>query len=271
MAVAVLGMFAGGSYCDYSPPMKKLLPILARLVLSLTFSATLSTTFSTVSATTAQAQRAPEASAPGAPAAPPAGAAAGPAVPAEPSADRSSDRSSDRSYEELEATARRLAAAIGMPAERQAVTLGRLRTAFQRGKVAAFAGGLGINGVFAYQMGEGGFLVKVKKGKGLAAILGDGRDVPLTLKSVTFGAQVGGGSEWGFGVILGLRVRGAFGGDYSGDNRGATAGQESVNITKLVKKGVSSGDPLYHELYMIGAAAGLSAGAALGSLNITAY
>ena len=247
--------------------MKKLLPILARLVLSLTFSTTLSTTLVTVAATTAQAQRAPEASAPGAPAAPPAAAAAGPAATAEPSA----DRSADRSYEELEATARRLAAAIGMPAERQTVTLGRLRTAFQRGKVAAFAGGLGINGVFAYQMGEGGFLVKVKKGKGLAAILGDGRDVPLTLKSVTFGAQVGGGSEWGFGVILGLRVRGAFSGDYSGDNRGATAGQESVNITKLVKKGVSSGDPLYHELYMIGAAAGLSAGAALGSLNITAY
>jgi len=263
VAVAVLRMFADGSYCDYSPRMKKLLPILARLVLSLTFSTTLSTTLVTVAATTAQAQRAPEASAPGAPAAPPVAAAAGPAATA--------DRSADRSYEELEATARRLAAAIGMPAERQAVTLGRLRTAFQRGKVAAFAGGLGINGVFAYQMGEGGFLVKVKKGKGLAAILGDGRDVPLTLKSVTFGAQVGGGSEWGFGVILGLRVRGAFGGDYSGDNRGATAGQESVNITKLVKKGVSSGDPLYHELYMIGAAAGLSAGAALGSLNITAY
>jgi len=263
VAVAVLRMFAGGSYCDYSPRMKKLLPILARRVLSLTFSTTLSTTLVTVAATTAQAQRAPEASAPGAPAAPPVAAAAGPAATA--------DRSADRSYEELEATARRLAAAIGMPAERQAVTLGRLRTAFQRGKVAAFAGGLGINGVFAYQMGEGGFLVKVKKGKGLAAILGDGRDVPLTLKSVTFGAQVGGGSEWGFGVILGLRVRGAFGGDYSGDNRGATAGQESVNITKLVKKGVSSGDPLYHELYMIGAAAGLSAGAALGSLNITAY
>jgi len=263
VAVAVLRMFAGGSYCDYSPRMKKLLPILARLVLSLTFSTTLSTTLVTVAATTAQAQRAPEASAPGAPAAPPVAAAAGPAATA--------DRSADRSYEELEATARRLAAAIGMPAERQAVTLGRLRTAFQRGKVAAFAGGLGINGVFAYQMGEGGFLVKVKKGKGLAAILGDGRDVPLTLKSVTFGAQVGGGSEWGFGVILGLRVRGAFGGDYSGDNRGATAGEESVNITKLVKKGVSSGDPLYHEIYMVGAAAGLSAGAAYGSLNITAY
>jgi len=175
-----------------------------------------------------------------------------------------------RSYDELEATARRLALAIGMPPERQQVALGRLRTAFQKGKVAAFAGGVSINGIFAYQLGEGGFLIKVKKGKGLAAILGDGRDVPLTLKSVTFGAQVGGGSEWGFGVILGLRVRGSFGGDYSGDTRGATAGEESVSITKLAKKGVGAGDTLYHEVYMIGAAAGLSAGAAVGSLNITA-
>ena len=174
-----------------------------------------------------------------------------------------------RSYEQLEATARRLAAAIGMPPERQQLALGRLRTAFENGKVAAFSSGGGINGIFAYQMGEGGFLVKVKKGKGLAALLGDARDVPLTLKSVTFGAQVGGGSEWGFGVILGMRSRPAFGGDYSGDTRGATAGEESVSITKLVKKGLSSADPLYHEVYMIAAAAGLSAGAAVGSLSIT--
>src|SRR5262249_17994895 len=132
----------------------------------------------------------------------------------------------------------------------------------------AFASG-GINGIFAYQLGEGGFLVKVKKGKGLAAILGETNEMPLKLKSVTFGAQVGGGSEWGFGVILRLRTRGAFGGDYSGDSRGAAAGEESVSITKLVKKGVQAPDPTYHEVYMIGAAAGLSAGAAVGSLTIT--
>jgi hypothetical protein len=218
----------------------------------------------TLTATSARADGPDEPSAPP----PPPPPAAAPAPVAAPVADAGA---ANRSYEEFENTARRLATAIGMPPERQTVALGRLRTAFQRGKVAAFAGGGPINGVFAYQMGEGGFLVKVKKGKGLAAILGDGRDVHLTLKSVTFGAQIGGGSEWGFGVILGLRTRGAFGGDYSGDNRGATAGEESVNITKLTKKGISPGDPQYHELYMIGASAGLSAGAAVGSLNITAY
>lgn len=231
--------------------MKKQPSRIAKLVMPLTLVAAAVTTSPTI----AWAQRAANPSPPGGAAAPP------PAVGATPA----------RSYEELEATARRLAAALGMPAEREEVSLGRLRAAFQSGKVAAFAGGATINGVFAYQLGEGGFLVKVKKGKGLAALLGDGRDVTLLLKSVTFGAQVGGGSEWGFGLILGLRVRDAFGGDYRGDNRGATAGEESVNITKLVKKGVGSGDPMYHELYMVGAAAGLSAGAAVGTLTITPY
>jgi hypothetical protein len=175
------------------------------------------------------------------------------------------------SYDELEATARRLAAGIDMPADRQALALERLRTAFQRGKIAAFSAGTGINGVFAYQLGEGGFLVKVKKGKGLASILSEPADIPMKLKSVTFGAQVGGGSEWGFGVILGLRDRAAFGGPYKGDTRGAAAGESSVSITKLVKKGFPPGDPMYNELYMIGAASGLSAGAAIGDLNIETF
>ncbi|HNF99368.1 MAG TPA: hypothetical protein PK493_18865, partial [Pseudomonadota bacterium] len=80
---------------------------------------------------------------------------------------------------------------------------------------------------------------------------------------------VGGGSEWGFGVILGLRHVAAFGGEYSGNDRGATAGGESINITKLTKKGLSASDPSYHELYLVGVSKGLSAGAAIGSLTIT--
>jgi hypothetical protein len=118
-------------------------------------------------------------------------------------------------------------------------------------------------------MGEGGFLVKLKKGKGLAHILGQPHDLALQLKSVTFGAQIGGGSEWGFGVILGLRNQGAFGGEYKGNDRGATAGEESITITKLVKKGIGMTEDIYHEVYMIGVASGLSAGAAIGNLTIT--
>lgn len=175
----------------------------------------------------------------------------------------------DNSYEAMEAAARRLAAGIRMPAEKQELALARLREAFLRGKIGAFAKDANIHGIFAYQMGEGGFLVKVKKGRGLAQLLGEARDLPLQLKSVTFGAQVGGGSEWGFGVILGLRSTALFGGEYKGDTRGATAGEESISITKLVRKGVDFGTEPYHEIYMIGAAAGLSAGAAIGNLTIS--
>ena len=174
----------------------------------------------------------------------------------------------ERSYESLEKHARRLADDIGMPADRRDLALSRLRTAFENGKIGAFSKESTLNGIFAYQMGEGGFLVKVKKGKGAAYLSSTEPNVALEFKSVTFGAQVGGGSEWGFGVILGLRNTAAFGGDYEGNTRGATAGSESLNITKLTKNGLSSTDPSYHELYLVAVAKGLSAGAAIGNLTI---
>ncbi len=176
---------------------------------------------------------------------------------------------STRAYQSMEGHARKLGDELGMPPERRDIALGRLRTAFESGKIAAFSKEATVTGIFAYQMGEGGFLVKVKKGQGLAHLSSSEPKVALELKSVTFGAQVGGGSEWGFGVILGLRNASAFGGEYSGDNRGATAGGESINITKLTKKGIGVTDPTYHELYLVGVAKGLSAGAAVGSLTIT--
>lgn len=174
----------------------------------------------------------------------------------------------ERSYEALEKHARSLADEIGMPADRRDLALSRLRTAFENGKIAAFSKDATLNGIFAYQMGEGGFLVKVKKGKGAAYLSSTEPKVALDFKSVTFGAQVGGGSEWGFGVILGLRNTAAFGGDYEGNTRGATAGSESLNITKLTKNGLSTTDPSYHELYLVAVAKGLSAGAAIGNLTI---
>lgn len=175
----------------------------------------------------------------------------------------------DRSYDDLTKDATRLAVALGMPSDRRDLALGRLRKALTEGRVAAFAKDASVNGVFAYQTGEGGFLVKVRKGKGLVHILGRAQDLNIQLKSVTFGAQIGGGSEWGFGLVLGLRDAAYFGGEYSGNNRGATAVEESISLTKLTKKGIGDSDPAYHELYMLGVAAGLSAGAAIGSLTIT--
>jgi hypothetical protein len=174
----------------------------------------------------------------------------------------------DRSYDALEAHARQLADELGMPADRRDLALARLRGAFLNGKISAFSKDASLNGIFAFQMGEGGFLVKVKKGKGTAFLSSAEPRISLQFKSVTFGAQVGGGSEWGFGVILGLRNTAVFGGEYEGNTRGATAGSESINITKLTKRGLSTTDPSYHELYLVSVAKGLSAGAAIGNLTI---
>jgi len=174
-----------------------------------------------------------------------------------------------RAYQAMEVHARKLADELGMPADRRDLALGRLRTAFESGKIAAFSKEATVSGIFAYQMGEGGFLVKVKKGQGLAHLSSSEPKVALELKSVTFGAQVGGGSEWGFGVILGLRSASTFGGEYGGNDRGATAGGESIVITKLTKKGLGASDPSYHELYLVGVSKGLSAGAAIGNLTIS--
>lgn len=118
-------------------------------------------------------------------------------------------------------------------------------------------------------MKEGGFVVKLRKGTGLAAVLGVSSNLPLEFRSVTLGAQIGGGAEWGFGLILGLRTPRCFGGEYQGDTRGAAVGDKSVSITKLVKRSIDATDLSYHELYLIGSTLGLSAGAAFGNLTIT--
>lgn len=188
---------------------------------------------------------------------------------AEDSGKKAASSKADRTYDDLASDAKRLAAALDMPPDRRDLALSRLKKALANGKVAAFSKDAPINGIFAYQTGEGGFLVKVRKGKGLVHILGQKQDLAIALKSVTFGAQIGGGSEWGFGLVLGLRNAASFGGEYSGNNRGATAAEESISLTKLTKKGVGDSEPGYHEVYMLGVAAGLSAGAAIGSLTIT--
>src|SRR5581483_11137115 len=70
------------------------------------------------------------------------------------------------------ADARAVAVELGMPPDRQELVLRRLDAALRSGKVVRRTGSRSINGVFAYQIGEGGFLVKVKRGKGLVRFPG---------------------------------------------------------------------------------------------------
>lgn len=158
--------------------------------------------------------------------------------------------------------AEKLAQKIGMPNERQERVLKRLGIAIVKEKIADEKKVC----VFAYQMGEGGFIVKQTRGKGLVECAGDART--FTIKSTTFGAMIGGSSEWGVGLVFGITSSSSFGGDYKGSTRGATAGDASTNVTELKVAGTVAPER-YHELYMIGAAAGLSANAGGARLTLS--
>ncbi len=165
---------------------------------------------------------------------------------------------------EVVATASRLAQQLGMPADKRALVERRLAALMEDARFRAKYGAAPIRGVLAYQMGEGGFVVKVKKGHGLAHLEGDAADARLLLKSVTVGAQIGGSSEWGVGLVLGLTSPRVFGGDYSGGTVAATMAEAGTSMMELTSKQAMDG----HKVYLIGTAAGASANAGGGKLTI---
>jgi hypothetical protein len=173
-------------------------------------------------------------------------------------------RAEGLSQKEVLAQAGHLAEQLGMPADKRAVVEKRLAALMEEARFQAKYKTTPIRGVLAYQMGEGGLVVKVKKGHGLAKLEGQAGDVKLVLKSVTVGAQIGGSSEWGVGLVLGLTTPQVFGGDYSGTTSGATMAEAGTGMMELTsKKAIDK-----HTVYLIGTAAGASANAGGGTLTI---
>jgi hypothetical protein len=168
---------------------------------------------------------------------------------------------------EVVAVAGQLAQELGMPADKRATVQNRLAGLLRDGRFHSKYAGMPIRGVFAYQMGEGGLIVKVKKGRGLVRWSGEGRSSNLALKSVTVGAQIGGSSEWGFGLVMGLQNPELFGGDYSGGTVSATMAEAGTNMMELTRKDAIG--PAFHKVYMIGSSSGASANAGGGKLSIT--
>jgi hypothetical protein len=167
-------------------------------------------------------------------------------------------------YKTLRATADRLAQSLDMPADKRASLETKLAQLLTDPRFEAKYSAMPIRGVFAYQMGEGGLLVKVKRGKGLLRLGTAGVDVPLTFKSLTVGAQVGGSSEWGFGLVLGLAPGAQIGGDYTGGTVAATFVDASTAMMELTSK-----NPLVpHKIYLVGSATGATANAGGGKLTI---
>ena len=173
-------------------------------------------------------------------------------------------RAEGMSAKEVAATAHRLAERLGMPQDKRALVERRLAALMEDARFRSKYGTTPIRGVLAYQMGEGGLVVKVKKGHGLARLEGEAGDEKLVFKSVTVGAQIGGSSEWGLGLVLGLTSPRIFGGDYSGGTVGATMAESGTGMMELTSKQAMDG----HKVYLIGTATGASANAGGGKLTI---
>ena len=173
-------------------------------------------------------------------------------------------RADGLSSKEVLATASRLAQQIAMPAQKRVLVEKRLAAVMQDARFQAKYKSTPIRGVLAYQMDEGGFVVKVKKGHGLAKLDNLADEVKLVLKGVTVGAQIGGSSEWGVGLVLGLSSPRIFGGDYSGGTAGATMAESGTGMMELTSKQAADA----HKVYLIGTAAGASANAGGGKLTI---
>jgi len=176
----------------------------------------------------------------------------------------STARADGLTKKEALATASKLAQQIAMPAEKRALVEKRLAAVMDDAKFRAKYGNTPISGVLAYQIGEGGLIVGVKKGKGVVKLAGEAGEPKLVLKGVTVGAQIGGSSEWGLGLVLGLSSPRIFGGDYSGTAAAATMAESGTTMMELTSKGAADA----HKVYLVGTATGASANAGGGKLTI---
>jgi hypothetical protein len=178
----------------------------------------------------------------------------------------SAARAQNYSTDEAALAGSELARQIGMPDDKRITVETRFRDVLNSERFRAKYAGMQLRGVFAYQMGEGGLIVKVKKGRGLLRWRGSPHELHLELKSVTVGAQIGGSSEWGLAVIASAKdVTRGFGGDYSGGTVAASMGSAGTTMMELTNKG---GFAPHHKIYLVGIASGASANAGGGQLTI---
>jgi hypothetical protein len=179
---------------------------------------------------------------------------------------RASFAVTQKGYTQSEAVALgdKLTAELGVATDQRVVVRERLTKWLAENRAPGTAP---ISGVLAYQMKEGGVIVSVTKGKGIVRYFGDERDRPLKLSGVTGGAQIGGSSQFGVGVILGADPAKNLSGKYRVTHLGTTQPEAKTNVAELAKKNAEPGQG--DKLVLIGTAAGLSATAAAGDLKVT--
>lgn len=167
------------------------------------------------------------------------------------------------SSEEVITTAKALSKRVRMPVDTRAEVLARLKRVLKTKRVNH------IQGVMAYRIGEGGLLVKFISGHGYVRFKDEPKSYKVDLKATTFGAQIGGSSEWGFGLVNKLSAAEAFGGIYRGPSKGAVAIESGLAISRLTRR--DAGDDQRNTVHLIGAAKGMSAGVATARLTIAVH
>ena len=126
-----------------------------------------------------------------------------------------------------------------------------------------------VSAVFVYRSTEAGLLYKRRSGHGTIVFRNPSATVPLRLSGSSFGASIGGSAEWGVGLVLDLKENRQFGGNYEGEERGATAADSTAPSVARFSNAAYVDAGKAHELLLIVTARGLSAGVANGKITLT--
>lgn len=167
------------------------------------------------------------------------------------------------------ATVQALAKKKEMPKDKVNQLVGNLKASFKDAWFKKARKAKAVDGVLVFRAGEGGFLVKFMKGDGLVSFKGGRQAGPVLLKSWSAGAQVGGSAMWGVALVMGLGQPADFGGDYTGNQSGATGGDASAANAVVLSLSEDEEGKQPHDLYILYAARGLSAGVAGAKMTVT--
>jgi len=163
----------------------------------------------------------------------------------------------------------KLARKLEMPEEQKATLLENVRKTVKEEWYKKQVTRRPVMAVFVYRAGEGGLLVKFMKGEGLITFRSGRKAANIDLKSWSAGAQAGGSAVWGVGLVMGLKHPNHFGGDYRGKVQTATAGDKTAQSGTLLSLDDDNQGRKAHDILLIMAAAGLSAGVGGAKMTIT--
>jgi lipid-binding SYLF domain-containing protein len=171
--------------------------------------------------------------------------------------------------DEIVRIARDLGERIEMPEEKIDDLIHNFKEAVQEGPYEKALASKPAAAVLVYRRTEAGLLYKRSSGYGLVKLAGEDEPVEVTLKSSSIGAQIGGSAEWGIGVVMGLRDRTDFGGRYAGEEKSATAADQTTPWGAFITNAAYVERLKAHDIFVVVTGRGLSAGVSDAQFTIT--